>query len=312
MTILLCDVGGTHIRFALGARHKIEPYKLRVDAHRDLPDAISLYLSTQHIRATDVTAFYLAFSNRNEWNTQPETLRLALPNAVIRQVNDFEANAYGVLAGTPEDFIALKAGDSNTVPHSSKTVIGVGTGLGLAYISGEKGSGFVQRTHGGHMLPVFAPRFDALYAHLQKQKSDILIYEDILSGRGLYDVYKFLAETNHLDAEYPNAESLMRDGKDDPVFHQALDVFCEMMGLFAHHAVAFGYAYGGIYLTGGVIDKLMLAGLFRTEKFLENFLQKNVEIVKNHADATPVYWIRDEFVSLKGLYTLALEDGYHG
>lgn len=310
MTILLCDVGGTHIRFALGSKNKIEPYKLRVDAHRDLADAISLYLTTRQVAPENISAFYLAFSNRNEWDTTPEALRQALPKAVIRQVNDFEANAHGVLVAEEADFLKLYEGKGESVPHSSKTVIGVGTGLGLAYVLGEKGHGFVQRTHGGHMLPGFAPRHHELYAFLQKQKSDIVIYEDILSGRGLYDAYCFLCAKNFLDHEYDSAETLMLNGKDNPVFHQALDIFCEMLGLFAHHAVAFGYAYGGIYLTGGVIDRLMLAGLFRIGKFMDSYLQNNVKIVRDHAESASVFWIRDEFVSLKGLLNLAKEDGH--
>lgn len=310
MTILLCDVGGTHIRFALGSGHKIEPYKLRVDAHRDLGDAISLYLTTQQIAPEAITAFYLAFSNRNEWDTTPEALREALPKAVIRQVNDFEANAHGVLVAEKADFLCLYEGRGESVPHSSKTVIGVGTGLGLAYVLGEKEQGFVQRTHGGHMLPAHAASHQELYDFLQKRKSDVVIYEDILSGRGLFDVYRYLSAKNFLDCEFENAESLMLNGKDNPVFRQALDIFCEMLGLFAHHAVAFGYAYGGIYLTGGVIDRLMLSGLFKADKFMEFYLQDNVKIVRTHAESASVCWIRDEFVSLKGLLNLAKEDGH--
>ena len=310
MTILLCDVGGTHIRFALGSENKIEHYKLRVDAHRDLADAISLYLTTQQTAPENITAFYLAFSNRNEWDTTPESLRQALPSAVIRQVNDFEANAHGVLVAEKPDFLSLYECRGETVPHSSKTVIGVGTGLGLAYVLGEKGHGFVQRTHGGHMLPAFAPSHHELYDFLQKGKDSVLIYEDILSGRGLYDVYRYLSAKNFLDLEFENAETLMLNGKDNPVFAQALDIFCEMLGLFAHHAVAFGYAYGGIYLTGGVIDRLMLAGLFKIDTFMKFYLQDNVKIVRDHVESASVFWIRDEFVSLKGLLNLAKEDGH--
>ncbi len=308
MSVLLCDVGGTHVRFALSENGRLSPHKLRVDAYRDLTDAIAAFLQHVSFHAEKISAFYLAFSNRNEWNTHPGQIRGIIPNAVIRQVNDFEANAHGVLGAEKTDFALLKNGDGAPPEGASAAVIGVGTGLGLAYLRGE-GRKFVQRTHGAHMLPAYAPQHEDLYKFLSKDKAEILIHEDALSGKGLYKIYQFLSTRNHLDLEYPDAETLMLKGKDNPVFQEALNIFHELLGIFAHHAVAFGYAYKGIYLTGGVIDRLMLAGLFNTEKFVENFHQKNIPVVLRDVRATPVYWIKDEFVSLKGLLHLAREDG---
>lgn len=310
MTVLLCDIGGTHIRFALGGCEQLSAYKTRVDQHRDLNEAITSYLSSKSVSADDVKAFYFAFSNRNEWNTNPDELRLALPKAAIRQVNDFEANAHGVIVADESDFSLLNKPVGVAVENPSRVVIGVGTGLGFAYICGQKGQEFVQRTHGAHMLPVYSKEHAELYEFIEKDKKDVLIYEDMLTGRGLYEIYKYLSKRNHLDIEYPDAEILMRDGKDNPVFQQSLTVFYQMLGLFTHQAVAFGYSYGGIYLTGGVIDRLMIAGLFDSKTFMDNFIQKNVPIVVRDVMSTPIYWIKDEFVSLKGLQYLAKEDGY--
>lgn len=311
MSILLCDVGGTHIRFSLNEKGKISPQKLRVDAHQSLAEAISVFLRKAPVQPESIKAFYLAFSNRNEWNTHPDEIRQVLPKAVIRQVNDFEANAHGVMVADSTDFTLLNKPQGPVVEHSSKSVIGVGTGLGLAYICGGKGKKFIQRTHGGHMLPAFERTHEDLYSYLTQGKPNVLIYEDALSGKGLFEIYKFLSARAHLDTEYLNAESLMANGKDNPIFQQALNIFHDLLGLFAHQAVAFGYSYGGVYLTGGVIDRLMLAGLFNATKFMEGFAQKNVSIVYKDVMATPVYWIRDEFVSLKGLLYLAQEDGHN-
>ena len=311
MTVLLCDVGGTHIRFALASDDPIQPHKARVDQYPHLQDAMSVFLLGRSILPQDVTAFYLAFSNRNEWNTDPELLKALLPNAVMRQVNDFEANAYGITGASPSDFMSLNDVTDKNREDVSKAVIGVGTGLGLAYICGGKGREFIQRTHGGHMLPAASSIHQELYDFASRGKQDVLIYEDMLSGRGIYKIYAYLSDKNHLDLEYADAENLMRDGKDNPVFQEALVLFFEMLGLFAHHAVAFGYAYGGIYLTGGVIDRLMIAGLFKKEAFMKYFIQKNVPIVTADVELVPIYWVKDEFVSLKGLRQLSREDQSH-
>lgn len=306
MTVLLCDVGGTHIRFALARDNPLHPYKTRVDQYKNLSDAIAAFLRQTSVSADDISAFYLSFSNRNEWNTHPDDLRGVLPKASVRQVNDFEANAYGVIQSVPSDFQRLNVPSGAHVADAAKAVIGVGTGLGLAYICGGAGRTVVRRTHGGHMLPAYSPAHHDLYSFLQKQKTDALIYEDMLSGRGLYDIYRFLSERNHLFAEYPDAAILMRDAKDNPVFRESLVIFFEILGLFAHQAVAFGYAYAGIYLTGGIIDRLMAANLFAVDPFMTYFKQKNVKIVADDVNAIPVYWIKDEFVSLNGLKRLSM------
>ena len=308
MTILLCDVGGTHVRFALGQNKKIAPHKMRVDQYPRLQDAILSFLQSQHTSPESISSYYLAFGNRNEWDTNPDQIHAILPNTKIHQVNDFEANARGVLIAEASDFMLLNRPSGDIVSHSSKTVFGIGTGLGLAYVCGDSREQFVQRTHGGHMLPARSPQHEDLYKFISDAKRDILIYEDMLSGRGLFDIYRYLSARNHLDLEYMDAEILMRDGKDNPVFQQALEIFFEVLGLFAHQAIAFGYSYGGVYLTGGVIDRLMLAGLFNVQKFMSGFLQQSVPIVLQDVKATPVYWIKDEFISLKGLLHLAGEN----
>lgn len=307
MSVILCDVGGTHIRFALAEDNPLYPHKTRVDAYKDLQEAILSFLKNRQVSPVKITGFYLAFSNRNEWNTNPEELRKVLPNAVIHQVNDFEANAHGVIQSVPSDFQRLNVPREKNIKDASKVVIGVGTGLGLAYICGA-GRQFVQRTHGAHMLPVYSPVHHELYDFVTKNKKDVLIYEDMLTGRGLYNIYKFLSDKNHLFTEYTDVATLIRDGAGNPVFQQSLTIFSELLGLFAHHAVAFGYAYKGLYLTGGVIDRLMQANLFKIDPFLEYFKQDNVPIVVEDVSSVPVYWIKDEFVSLKGLRHLAAED----
>lgn len=306
MTILVCDIGGTHIRFSLGETPV--PHKSRVDAHAHLPDAIQNFLQSQSVLPEEISMFYFAFSNRNAWNTDEKILQQFLPKARIRQVNDFEANAYGVVQADENDLILLNKPNGDKVRQASKAVVGVGTGLGLAYVYDANGRAHIQRSHGGHMLPARSVPHEGLYQYLLKDSNDALIYEDILSGRGLYAVYAYLSDINHLDREYVDIETLMLQGKDNPVFQQALIIFYEMLGLFAHHTVAFGYAYDGIYLTGGVIDRLMLAGLFKPDVFLSTFRQNNVPIVQHDVSAAPIYWLKDEFISLRGLLKLAEAD----
>ena len=311
MTILLCDIGGTHIRFALSAQALAmnQPEKLLVDKHRSLEEAVARYLSTQSVDPASITQFYLAYSTRNSWERDEAMLRTVLPNAQFKQCNDFEANALGILHAPMEDFAVLYDPQMSPVEKSSRLVVGIGTGVGIAYIVGEGAQTFIQKTHGGHMLPA-ALKSEHIEIFRTLQRPDIAtpIYEDVLSGKGLFNLYKFLCHSNQLNTEYHDVIDLLISGKDDPVMRQTLRIFHEIFGIFLHQAVAFGYSYGGIYLTGGIVDRLMKAGLFETQTVLDILRRPAVPIVAEHVRSTPLYWVRDEFVSLRGLLRQAQED----
>jgi glucokinase len=311
MTKLLCDIGGTHIRFV----HELDdgslslPTKIKAVQFSNFIDSIREYLSQQFLDTLQITHFYFAKSGRSVFETDIQTLRGFLPTADIKEINDFEANAYGIALNYDGDVEILHQGTGTPPPFSNKAVMGVGTGLGLAYITHQN---HVLRNHGGHMLPSL-PYQDHrdLFAFLQtqkvKSKLHAPIFEDAVSGRGLYDIYRYLCHVSHLDEEFRSIEDLMKRGLDHPVVVQALHMFHEMLGLFMHQAVAFGHAYGGVYLTGGMIDKLRLADKLDIRTILETFHQTMVDIVEKDVNATSIYWIKDEFISLKGLHRLTQE-----
>jgi glucokinase len=310
MTLLLCDVGGTFIRFALKRQGSFltAPQKLRAADYPVFEEAVRHFLASSEMSPHDILALGLAFSSRNAWQVTQESVAGLLPRAALYKINDFEANAYGVLDISEEDIFLLNRDLLPTGQRSvgTKCVVGPGTGLGLAYIvEGPQGK-MVQKTHGGHMRPaVLGEDSYLLFQSLAALRSDgtVPIYEDVLSGPGLYNLYRVFASRNHLGLEYRDTHEMLVKGRNDPLVIQSLKVFHEWLGVFVHQAVAFGNSYGGVYLTGGIMDKLVSLDLFDSPTFFEAFHQKNVPVVMADVLATPVYWIRDEYVSLRGLCT---------
>lgn len=302
--ILLADIGGTHIRLARatpgGAPQSYR--KNRVDAFAGIAEAIAWYLSFEKEDREAVDAFYLAFSNRNSWDASSTAIKLALPRARFFRVNDFEANAHGIPAMGPADLQVLRpAGD---VPAgSSRILMGAGTGLGLACIVGAGDRTMVQQTHGAHMMPpLMTDEQHAIMAAVtaEKKTATAPIYEDIASGPGLYAVYRALCSGRKIFVSHDDAHAVIADHQTD-VCAQALRIFHEVLGIFASQAVSFAYGYGGIYLTGGIIDRIMAHGAFDQDSFFRFFNGDFVPVVQRDLGATPVYWVRDEFISLKGL-----------
>ncbi len=306
MTILLCDAGGTHIRFALAKDGLLngDPQKYRIGDYPDFGSVACHFLTSQQEKPEDISELRLAYGGQFVWPITNETIAQVLPNATLTKINDFEANARGIAAAKDDGFLRLNETVGTRPEGSARLVIGVGTGLGLAQIIDTPNGQHIQKNHGGHMIPALPKAYQHdLFDALQtlKQKPSVMIYEDLLSGPGLYRAYTLMAERAQTDAEYRDTNDMIARGRHDPLAVEVLRVFHEVLGLFAHQAVAFTNAYGGLYLTGGIIDRLVGASLFDYATFAANFHQDSVPIVKSDVAATPVYWVKDEFIALTGL-----------
>lgn len=306
MIILLCDAGGTHARFSVSTdgRTMSDPQKILISDYPDFAAISDHYLHSQNIKPEDITDFRLSLGDRNMWNLDAQKLAQTLPNATFKKRNDFEANALGVSYIDETGLLEISASKGLATEGASRVVIGVGTGLGLAYIIDTPNGPFIQRTHGGHMIPAtLTEEQAATFCDLQKFKTDgtVSIYEDLISGPGIWNMYRLACNRAHTHAEYFDTNDLLTKGRNDPLVQNLLRTFHEMLGLFAHQAVMFGFSFGGIYLTGGIIDRLIGHNLWDGDSFLKSFKQKNVPIVVQDIAATPVYWVKDEFIALNGL-----------
>lgn len=304
MTKCVVDIGGTYIRLALshdGRTFDHDPQKIKVDQFSSVEEALIYFMRQEQCDPLSVTDILIAKSGRNNWLVEQESIRGTFAVSKIIKVNDFAANAMGLINIDQNELVHL--GGTKIVPDDAfpTAVIGSGTGLGLAYISSSK---HVQRTHGGHMLPALvSPEQRTLFKELQTFKNDgtAPIYEDVLSGNGILNVYKILCSRPHLDCEYTDTNHLIDQGRNDPLVRQALKYYHEILGLFAHQVLAFGYSYGALYLTGGVTDRLIGNDMFDKDIFFKSLYQNNVPVVLHDVKATPVFWVKDEFISLKGL-----------
>jgi glucokinase len=324
--ILLCDIGGTHIRCGISedGQNLRQVIKARACDFDTFYEALNNYCRAIQISApiTDMRISLAArsadqekwvFTHSNPWVIEANTLKKLYPLKNLLLVNDFHANALGIAGceASLENFESWQKTKSQESGSFSSTVIGVGTGCGLCYFRPHKthqNHFSFQETFGGHMVPVMITKeqrklisFIYKFRKDEKKKATVSTYEDVLSGEGLFATYHFLCEESHLAREYLDSTQLFLNGKDDPLFHQAIDMFCDFLGLFAHQAIMFGHGFRHLYLTGGVIDRLVLAGLLNRERFFSSFIQNNVTAVKESFMNMGISWVADEYIALKGL-----------
>src|SRR3989442_2656429 len=142
-------------------------------------------------------------------------------------------------------------------------LIGAGTGLGEALLIWDGQRHLVVASEGGHVD--FAPRTDLeteLHRFLRKELGRVS-YERVLSGPGLYNVYRFLRDTGGLaepswlhdriatgDPSAVVSEVGLAGGH--PLCVQALDLFVSVYGAEAGNLALKPLAGGGGFVGGGI------------------------------------------------------------
>lgn len=300
--ILLCDFGGTHGRLGLFLEeeiHHLKKYELS-----NFATHIELFKTYQN--ETDVTFKKIAVAGAGAHFSKvyPSGFQ---QNSKISQdyfaehgfellfaLNDFEASAWGILSDQNKEQI-LRDGAGKDDGHIS-CLIGPGTGLGCAYVSEQNNIVHVIPTHGGHMRPSPATKAHCeIVSKLQSEKDEAVIYEDIASGRGLKQLYKLLKGD-----ELKNVYQIL-DQPDDPVHKEILAYFHDFLGLYIQHCVVTVKSYKGIYLTGGLLDIIMKAGVFDFSRVENMINQKYVSTIEAALKNTPIIYIDDTYLALYGL-----------
>ncbi len=198
------------------------------------------------------------------WEVEEGRLAEAIPAPRVRLLNDLEAAAHGVLQLRPEDLEPLQAGRPR---KGNMALIAAGTGLGEAILVWDGVRHFPVASEGGHAD--FAPRTDLeieLLQYLRKAYGHVS-YERVLSGPGLFDIYRFLRESrrapeppwlrDRMEREDPSAvisEVGLAGG--DPLCALALALFVSIYGAEAGNLALKAMAVGGVFVGGGIAPQI--------------------------------------------------------
>jgi len=269
--IIAADIGGTNARFArakldaqgvptLGEirKYKVADYPslqacwaaFAAEEGGGLPKAASIAF------ATAIGRDVIKLTNSN-WVIRPDTLDEELGLDQMRLVNDFEAVAHAVTRLPPENLPLLFGEDRPFPADGGVTVIGPGTGLGVAMIAYDDGVPHVIATEGGHLD--FAPldtMEEKILAYLRDKFLRVSV-ERIVSGPGLNNIYKAMATIGHErillmeDAELWQAA--LEDS--DPFARAAFDRFCLCYGAVAGD-LALAHGPHAVVLAGGLTQRM--------------------------------------------------------
>ena len=279
MRLVAVDIGGTHARFALAEVAGGQVVALGEAVTLKTADHGSFQLAWQEFErisggalpaataiavAGPVGGDIIRFTN-NPWIIRPALIpeRLGADRYVV--VNDFEAVAHAVAQAGPEHFIHVCGPDQPLPDRGGISVVGPGTGLGVALLLRHAGGYHVQPTEGGHIDYAPLDRIeDQILAHLRRRHRRVSV-ERVVAGPAIVDIYETLAAIEDKPVARLEDKALWAAGMDgsDPLAAAAVDRFCLSLGSVAGD-LALAHGAKALVLAGGlgfrIRDALVASG----------------------------------------------------
>ncbi len=294
----ISDVGGTNIRLALVENNEIYGIKKYFCADFEtIADAIEQFrLDSGLVRfsngciaiAGPVSDDRITMTNHS-WEFSRTALANQLKMDDLQVINDFTAVAFSL----PElgDGQLIQVGNGSRLPQGNIAVFGPGTGLGVEHLTLTKNGWQTLDGEGGHVD--FAPNDDIdlqIWRYL-KSKFGRVSTEEVLSGRGLVNVYTALSlEHGQEPSLFDPAEiTQAAQSKSDAVCELAVQQFCRIMGAFAGNLALNLCATGGVFIGGGVTSKL--GDMFLQSDFRKYFEAKGA--MADYVKPIPTYLINE-------------------
>lgn len=287
MQVVAVDIGGTHARFALAdvaggrVQHLTEPVTLKTAEHASFQAAWNAFAACQTSPIPRAVAIAVACPVRGEvlrltnnpWSIAPALLGEMLDVDAQTIVNDFEAVGHAVVHVGPEHFRHVCGLQGALSQAGVTTIVGPGTGLGVAMLVRDGGTYNVVPCEGGHAD--FAPLDsidDAILADLRPRYGRVSV-ERIVSGSGLAILYGVLARAEGCDVPLRDDKDLWAVALDgsDRLASAALARFCLNLGAIAGD-LALAHGPTAVVLAGGL--GLRLADYLPRSGFAQRFTAK--------------------------------------
>lgn len=277
-TGLVGDVGGTNARLAVvDSTGRIRnPKTYPAQEYSSLTEVIAEYLETTVGRqklqsaalavAGPVVDGEIEFTNL-DWRISEGELIGTFEFHAARLINDFAAQALAAPV--------LDEGDLRPIgpimrgaEGAPMLVLGAGTGFGVSMVVRTDRGDIPISSEGGHAA--FAP-YDgveaAIWASLRRTHGRVSI-ERLLSGPGLYALYRGLADVRGVAADLPDEKAVMTAAQQggDLLAEETLERFCEILGSVAGDLALTCGARGGVYVSGGIAPRMadrLASGGFR-------------------------------------------------
>lgn len=285
--IVVADIGGTNARFAIakiqnGKVLSIEcenilktteyaTLQLAWDAFgqkvgRPLPKKASMAI------ACPIRGEILKFSN-SPWIIRPSLIesQLNLEHCIL--INDFEAVGHAIAHCGDTHLKHICGPKRKDAPEGVTTIVGPGTGLGVASLLFQDNGYTVIPSEGGHTTYAPCDNIEISILRYLKQHYRRVSAERIISGPGLGNIYDALGANAGLPVTHHSDSNLWESALKgtDHLATAALERFCLNLGTFCAD-IALVQLANRVVISGGI--GLLLADYLPQSGFAERFVDK--------------------------------------
>jgi glucokinase len=237
-------------------------------------------------------------------------------------INDFMAIGYGIPTldvNNPSQITKVPTTDG-TYPEQKgtiKAVVGAGTGLGVGFLTIDKGKYRAHPSEGGHSgFAAFDEETKALKDYVTAKIGMVPGTEPFVSGQGITNIFYYFKDKKKITCDGVLSEVDAAKDEDKPaliskysitdnVCKRIMQLFIRMYGRFAGSLAVLFLPTNGIYLAGGIVTKN--EALFLEDNlFMKNFEQNYNANIRPLLKKIPVYIIKDYSISLYGAANAAV------
>jgi glucokinase len=267
MELVAADIGGSHARFALAdvedgqVTSLSEAVTLKTVEHASLQTAWETFgeqLGRALPRAAAIAVAcpiggeMLKLTN-NPWTIRPAMIAERLGVDRITLINDFGAVGHAVVQVGREHLRHLCGPDVPLPEEGVISIVGPGSGLGVAHLLRREGRNHVIECEGGHIdyAPVDGIE-DVILARLRERYRRVSV-ERVVSGPGLANIYEALATIEGRAVQTGDDQAVWTAALSgaDSLAVAALDRFCLILGSVAGN-IALAHGASAVVIAGGL------------------------------------------------------------
>ncbi|MBB5576783.1 MULTISPECIES: glucokinase [Rhizobium] len=268
--ILIGDIGGTNARFSILVDVYAEPKhfpNVHTADFKTIDEAIQQGVLDKTAVQPRSAILAVAAPVRGDeipltncdWVIRPKTMiaNLGLEDVLI--INDFEAQALAI-AGVSEEHRET-IGETSEGMIASRAVLGPGTGLGVAGLIHAQHAWIPVPGEGGHIdLGPRNARDLQIWPHLEPIEGRISA-EQVLCGRGLQYLYNAICKADGIEPVLTQPADITTHALagTNAQAEETVTLFVTYLGRVAGDIALVFMARGGVYLSGGISQKILPA-----------------------------------------------------
>jgi len=316
-TILAGDIGGTNTRLGIfeWEGNRVIPVVIQTypsKEHDSLHEIVDKF-TEEHSLPIQTACFAIAgpvdqgrvATTNLAWVVDGNRLAQSLRLQQVSLLNDLEAIGYGLANLDDKDFAILNEGAQTAVGNLAILAAGTGLGQAACYWNGRQHFPFA--CEGGHADFAARNPLEVELLNYLLTKFERVSYERILSGSGLFEIYKFFHQTQRGEEPSDLTEVIYQQAHPAAVVRAALEersevcanalaLFVSLYGAEAGNLALKIMAKGGLYIGGGIAPRII--PYLQKSLFMDSFTGKGR--MKPLLEAIPVRVILQDKTGLFG------------